>query len=76
MHEQGILMHMRTTVNLDPELVEKARRFSGIKRKTDLLHAGLEELIAREAARRLAAMGGTMPHAKAAPRRRFGKTPR
>src|SRR5687767_1274251 len=51
-----ILMHMRTTLNLDQELVEKARRLSGVAEKTALVHAGLQALIARESARRLAAL--------------------
>ncbi len=67
-------MHMRTTLNLKPELIEKAREYTGIRRKTDLVHAGLEALLAKEARRRLIALGGTMPNAKAPPRRRFGKS--
>jgi Arc/MetJ family transcription regulator len=63
-------MHMRTTLNLDDALLERARKATGIAEKTALIHAGLEALIAREAARRLAALGGTMPDAKAPPRRR------
>jgi Arc/MetJ family transcription regulator len=63
-------MHMRTTLILDDALLEKARRLTGVTEKTALVHAGLEALIAREAARRLAAMGGTMPDAAAPPRRR------
>ena len=66
-----ILVHMRTTLNLDRDLLERARELTGIKRKTDLLHADLESLIQREAGRRLIALGGSMPDAKAAPRRRF-----
>jgi Arc/MetJ family transcription regulator len=62
---------MRTTLNLDRELMGRAQELTGIKRKTDLIHAGLESLIQREAARRLIALGGTMPGAKATPRRRF-----
>jgi Arc/MetJ family transcription regulator len=50
---------MRTTLNLDEELLTRAARLSGIREKTALLHAGLEALIARESARRLAALGGT-----------------
>jgi len=65
-----IHMHMRTTLILDDVLVARARRITGIAEKTALVHAGLEALIAREAARRLAALGGTMPRARAAPRRR------
>jgi Arc/MetJ family transcription regulator len=63
-------MHMRTTLILDDALVERARRLTGIDEKTALVRAGLEALIAREAARRLAALGGTMPDLVAAPRRR------
>ena len=64
-------MHMRTTLNLDDALLEEARKATGIQEKTALVHAGLKELIAKGAARRLAALGGTMPEAKAPPRRRL-----
>jgi Arc/MetJ family transcription regulator len=65
-----IHMHMRTTLILDDALVERARRLTGIMEKTALVRAGLEALIAREAARRLAALAATMPDLTAAPRRR------
>lgn len=64
-------MHMRTTLIIDDALLEEARRETGIEEKTALVHAGLKELIAKAAARRLAALGGTMPDAKAPPRRRL-----
>jgi Arc/MetJ family transcription regulator len=60
----------RTTINLDDELVREARRVTGIQEKTALIHTALRELIAREAARRLAALGGTMPDFQAGRRRR------
>ena len=63
-------MHMRTTLIIDDALLEQARRYTGIQEKTALVRAGLEALIAREAARRMAALGGTMPDATAPPRRR------
>lgn len=63
-------MHMRTTLNLDDDLVREARRLSGIDEKTALVHEGLRALIAREAARRLAALGGTQKKLKPIPRRR------
>lgn len=63
-------MQMRTTLNLDDALLEKARRLSGIAEKTALLHAGLQALIARESARRLAALGGTEPGVRRVRRRR------
>jgi hypothetical protein len=64
------MVHMKTTVDLRDDLVEKARELSGIQEKTALLHAGLEELIARESARRLAALAGSMPRLQPARRRR------
>jgi Arc/MetJ family transcription regulator len=61
---------MRTTLHLDEELLREAARLSGLRRKTDLVHAGLEALIARESARRLAALGGTERRLRPVRRRR------
>jgi Arc/MetJ family transcription regulator len=61
---------MRTTLILNDELIEKAVRLSGLKEKTAVVHAGLEALIARESARRLAALAGSEPGLRRAPRRR------
>ena len=61
---------MRTTLILDEDLLARARELTGIQEKTALVHAGLEALIAREAARRLAALGGTQPKLADIPRRR------
>lgn len=55
---------------LDETLVTRARALTGINEKTALVHAGLEALIAREAARRLAALGGTESDLEEIPRRR------
>jgi Arc/MetJ family transcription regulator len=63
-------MHMRTTLIIDDELLERAREMTGIREKTALVRAGLEALIAREAGKRLAALGGTQPNLAAIPRRR------
>ena len=52
-------MHMRTTLNIDDALLRKAAKLAGLEEKTALVHLGLEALIARESARRLAALGGT-----------------
>lgn len=70
MHCFAILMHMRTTLILNEELLGKARRLSGLAEKTAVVHAGLEALIARESARRLAALGGSEPKLKPIARRR------
>jgi len=61
---------VRTTLNLDDDLLAEAQRLTGLREKTALLHAGLEALIARETAKRLAALGGIAPGLKAPPRRR------
>ena len=59
-----------TTLNLDDDLMNRAIHLSGIAEKTAVIHAGLEALIARESARRLARLGGTMPELELPPRRR------
>jgi Arc/MetJ family transcription regulator len=63
-------MHMRTTLIIDDVLLARARRLTGIEEKTALVHAGLEALVAREAAKRLAALGGSQPQLEPVPRRR------
>jgi Bacterial antitoxin of type II TA system, VapB len=65
---------MRTTLILRDDLFRKASELTGILEKTALVHAGLEALIAREAARRLAALGGSDPHLEKPPRRRDEST--
>ncbi len=73
MHKMCILMHMRTTLNIDDELMAKAKRLSGLREKTAIVHAGLEALVALESARRLAALGGTEPAIGSVRRRRPNK---
>jgi len=63
-------MHMRTTLNIDDALLRTAAELTGIREKTSLVRLGLETLIARESARRLAALGGSMKKLKTVPRRR------
>jgi Arc/MetJ family transcription regulator len=62
---------MKTTLNIDDALLAEARRLTRIDEKTALVRAGLEALIARESARRLAALGGSEPALVAGRRRRF-----
>lgn len=62
---------MRTTLNLDDELIAEAAKLSGIGEKTELIHEALRALLAREAGRRLIALGGTMPDAWTPKRRRL-----
>lgn len=61
---------MRTTLNIDDELLARAAELTGIKMKTALVRLGLEALIARESAKRLAALGGTEKQLQMIPRRR------
>ena len=61
---------MRTTLNIDDELLLRAQQLTGIDEKTAIVRQGLEALIARESARRLAKLGGTDPNLKDIPRRR------
>ena len=62
---------MRTTVTLDDDLIGEAQELTGIRERGELLRQALKSLIAWESARRLALLGGSDPHAQAAPRRRF-----
>jgi Arc/MetJ family transcription regulator len=66
-------MHMRTTLNLDDELLRRAREYTGVQEKTALIHQALRQLISREAAKRLAALGGSMPEFEPGRRRRAEK---
>ena len=63
-------MHMRTTLNIDDSLLGRATQLSGLREKTAVVRAGLEALVARESARRLAALGGSDKAVRAIPRRR------
>ena len=65
---------MRTTVTLDDEMVTKAQSYTGIKEKSALIREALKALIEREAARRLARLGGSMPDLKPVPRRRMKRS--
>jgi hypothetical protein len=69
-------MHMRTTLIIDDGLLERARVLTGIQEKTALVRAGLEALIAREAGKRLAALGATNPKIADIPRRQWSPMPR
>ncbi len=64
---------MRTTLNIDDDLLAKAQEFTGETEKTKLVRMGLESLIQAAAARRLSALGGKMRNLKVPPRRRPGR---
>ena len=62
---------MRTTIALDDDLIRQAQQYTGITEKAALIRMALTQLVQREAARRLAALGGSMPELKPIPRRRI-----
>ena len=70
MYDWYILIYMKTTLNIDEHLLEKAAKLTGIEEKTSLVRLGLEALISQEAARRLAQLGGSEKHLQLPPRRR------
>jgi Arc/MetJ family transcription regulator len=61
---------MRTTINLDDDLVATAQEYTGLTEKSAIVREGLKLLVQREAARRLARLGGSQPQLKPIPRRR------
>ena len=61
---------MRTTLNIDDQILAKASLLTGIKEKTALVRLGLEALIAQESSRRLAKLGGSEKNLHSIPRRR------
>jgi len=65
---------MRTTLNIEDKLLDKASKLTGIKEKTSLVRLGLESLIARESGKRLAKLRGTEKGLKMIPRRRTAST--
>jgi Arc/MetJ family transcription regulator len=68
-------MHMRTTLNIDDSILRRAARLTGVQEKTSLVRLGLEALISRESARRLAELGGTEKRLRRVRRRRTSKLP-
>ncbi|HEY8270564.1 MAG TPA: type II toxin-antitoxin system VapB family antitoxin [Pseudobdellovibrionaceae bacterium] len=63
---------MRTTLDLNEDLVNQARKLTNIKEKTALIHEALRVLIAQAAQKELALMGGTQKQVKPIPRRKAG----
>lgn len=63
-------MHMRSTLNIDENILKRASELTGIKEKTALVRLGLQALIAQESSKRLAKLGGTEKSLRPIPRRR------
>lgn len=64
---------MRVSVTLDDELLKTAHEYTRITKRAELLREALKSIIAREAGRRLVALGGTAPEIKDVPRRKINK---
>lgn len=73
MHDLCIYIHMRTTINIEDKLLNKASKLTGIKEKTSLVRRGLEALIALESSKRLARLGGTEKFLRPIQRRKSNK---
>jgi len=67
-------MHMRTTIHIDDSLLNNAAKLTGVKEKPSLVRLGLEALIAKESARRLANLAGTERQLRPIRRRRSRKS--
>ena len=61
---------MRTTINLDDELLAQAQLLTGLTERTQLVREALLALVQRESARRLARLGGAQAQLQPVPRRR------
>ena len=61
---------MRTTLAIDDDLLAKAQEYTGLQEKSALVREALKALVEREAARRLATLGGAEPKLRPVPRRR------
>ena len=57
------------TITIDDDIILIAQEYTGLTRKSALVQEALKSLIERESARRLAALGGTMPELEDIPRR-------
>lgn len=62
---------MRTTVSIDDDLMARAKLYSGLEESAAILRLAVKKFVEREAARRLALLGGSQPDLKLAPRRRL-----
>ncbi len=64
-------LKLRTTLTLDDDLMEKAAHYTGLSESSAIVREALKALVSREAARRLALMGGSAPDFEPGPRKRY-----
>jgi Arc/MetJ family transcription regulator len=67
------MVRMRATLNIDVELIRRASRLTGVSEPTALVTMGLEALVTRENARRLAELVGAEPMLSGIRRKRGGR---
>ena len=70
LHHACICICMRTTLNIDEPVLRRAAELTGVQEKTALVRMGLQALVARESAKRLALLGGTEKGLRTPRRRR------
>ena len=61
---------MRTTLDLDPDLIRRSLQETGATSKTEVIEMGLRALLERAARKRLKALYGEGPKLRPARRRR------
>jgi Arc/MetJ family transcription regulator len=61
---------VRTTLALDDDLIAEAQSYTGLREKSAIVREALKALVEREAARRLARLGGSAPDFEAGLRKR------
>lgn len=61
---------MKATISIDDELFAQAQEYAGVEEKSAVISEALKAYVQREAARRLARLGGTEPQLRPIPRRR------
>ena len=61
---------MKTTLNIDDKILQRAMRLTGTMEKTALVRQGLEALILQQSSRRLAELGGSEKNLHKIPRRK------
>ncbi len=71
MYQDVYSIHMKTTVNINEELLNEAMKISGSKTKTEAIETGLKEIIALHKRKELANLFGSQKDISAPVRRRF-----
>jgi Arc/MetJ family transcription regulator len=66
---------MKKTLNIDEDLLCKAKRACNAKSDTETVRLGLEALVRHDAYESLRKMLGTMPEIREVPRRRYQLPP-